>query len=381
MPAGTQQTIEGMLCLLCTGFVDAENTSQYNNEVCSDCDELHEVYCPGCGDSAYNLDSLNRYTFNRVREANIPTMSFTSTNDTGETVCENCWHSCSECGTIYQYEDGAIDCCYQQDSNIHNYSYRPTPEFHEVREDGLVHSHFGPITGVLYMGIELEIAKMARCVDDFIDTTINDRFGNFAYFKEDGSIGDDGAELVTMPATLQAFERVFPFDALDNARKNGARSFHYQSCGFHVHVSRSAFSATHMWRFIKFQLNNPKLCQAVAQREESSYATWHYEENERTSLPDYVKGKRSNGRRYLAINFQNRATVELRYFKGNILRAAIMKNVEFVQSIYDYTKHMSFQQVVQGHLSDLKYMQWLSMQDAYPNLRFFIDNNCNQESE
>jgi hypothetical protein len=135
-----------------------------------------------------------------------------------------------------------------------------------------------------------------------------------------------------------------------------------------------------MWKFIRFQLNNPYLCQRVAQRDESSYASWHFDDVEKRSLPEYVKGTKSNGRRYLAINFQNYSTVELRYFKGNILRSAIMKNLEFVQSIYDYTKVMNVRQVFEGALSEQKYILWLADQHKYPNLVNFLNNGDEGEN-
>jgi hypothetical protein len=237
------------------------------------------------------------------------------------------------------------------------------------------------LPGLLYMGVEIEINKLAPIAEEFLDGMTRES-RDFVYLKEDGSIGVDGAELVTMPATIDAFKKVFPFDELDWARSEGARSFYYSNCGFHIHVSRSAFTATHMWKFVKFQLNNPALCQRVAQREESSYASWYYDDSERRSLPDYVKGKKSNGRRYLAINFQNRATVELRYFKGNILRSAIMKNLEFVQSLYDYTKMLSVSDVMRGALTEESYNDWVfEHEDEYPNLLHFFQNNDNKESE
>jgi hypothetical protein len=97
-------------------------------------------------------------------------------------------------------------------------------------------------------------------------------------------------------------------------------------------------------------------------------------------LPSLVKGKSANGDRYVAINFQNHATVELRYFKGNILRAAILKNVEYVQSLYDYTKQLSASEVMtRNGLSEFKYLDWLGdKEDLYPNLIQFIDSNSDK---
>jgi hypothetical protein len=243
--------------------------------------------------------------------------------------------------------------------------------YHRVEDGEIVVEHHAK-PGVLYMGVELEIVKMEDKIYNFL-ASCNLGQELLVYFKEDASIGYDGAELVTMPITIDAFDKLFPFDALDTARAKGARSFEYQSCGFHIHVARSAFSPTHMWKFIKFQMLNPLLCQRIAQREESSYATWFYDTHERKDLPEYVKGKKANGRRYLAINFQNHATVELRYFKGNILRKAIMKNLEFVQSLYEYTKELTVRDVTQGALSESSYLSWLEQQNGYENLKYYIN--------
>ena len=231
------------------------------------------------------------------------------------------------------------------------------------------------------MGVELEIAKMSALAGDF-DSMLSPKSRDFVYMKEDGSLGPDGVELVTMPATLDAFKKMFPFSELDWARLSGARSYAYPACGFHIHVSRSAFTATHLWKFVRFQLQNASLCQRVAQRGENSYASWYYEESEQRSIPDYVKGKKSNGRRYLAINFQNTNTVELRYFKGNILRGAILKNLEFVQSMYEYTRDMTVSDVMTGGLREGNYLVWLDERAAlYPNLIHFLYNDSSKEEE
>jgi hypothetical protein len=123
------------------------------------------------------------------------------------------------------------------------------------------------------------------------------------------------------------------------------------------------------------------LCQTVGQRQDSSYAHWNYQYRDRMNmgdgLPSLVKGKSANGDRYVAINFQNHATVELRYFKGNILKAAILKNIEFVQSMYDYTKQLTAADVMTRHgLTELKYLDWLDDKtELYPNLIQFVNGN------
>ena len=377
MPTGIQQTIEGLLCGICTEVMNEPSYS--NNDICQDCEDELIVYCAACGDSYLDRNNTTWEQRTSAIRLGIQVTSFVRGEDTLETICDDCAYHCPDCGETYQYEESMLDCCEQQSRNINNYSYRPMFIYHSINEVGDVHSTTRAIEGELYMGVELEINKMDDdMVQQFIDncTTAEEVF---VYFKEDGSLGPDGVELVTMPATLDAFEAVFPFDALDNARLNGARSFYYSNCGFHIHVSRSAFTPTHMWKFVRFQLMNPGLCQRVAQRQESSYATWYYDENEERDIPQYVKGVKTNGRRYLAINFQNHATVELRYFKGNILRSAILKNLEFVQSVYNYTKHMTVSEVMNKGLTENKYHCWLDEnRDNYPHLVSFLDNDENE---
>jgi hypothetical protein len=375
MPTGTQQTIEGLLCEICTNILEDE--SLINEHMCSNCEDAYTSFCNMCVSSYMNNSLADASICWRGNSIGIYSTSFVNASDTDEYMCSDCAVSCENCGEMYAYEDNAYDCCNTGSNAVHSYSYRPTFYYYERSED-IVLSKSRSTPGVLYMGVEIEINKMSEIVDEFIDCCTREQ-SEFVYFKEDGSLGPDGVELVTMPATLEAFEQVFPFLALDDAREKGARSFYYANCGFHIHVSRSAFTPSHMWKFIRFQLNNPYLCQRVAQRDESSYASWHFDDAEKRSLPEYVKGTKSNGRRYLAINFQNYSTVELRYFKGNILRSAIMKNLEFVQSIYDYTKNMNVRQVFEGALSERKYMLWLADQHKYPNLVNFL--NTNDEGE
>jgi hypothetical protein len=364
-----------LLCILCNEIIAEANG--ITELVCEGCQDEAVSSCEYCGDTGFQHGQISYRDEMLLRRHNIYPRNFFFTEDTNETLCSDCsWHC--DCGNSYAIEEDYLDCCQMDSQYVHNYSYRPTMLFHELEDNSLVTSLYGK-PGQLFMGVEIEIAKLSLYSSDFVES-LNRKQKDFVYLKDDASIGADGAELVTMPATLEAFAEVFPFDELDDVRNLGARSFAYSSCGFHIHVSRSAFSATHLWRFVKFQLNNPALCQFIAQRETSSYATWDYEESERSSLPDYVKGKKSNGRRYLAINFQNAQTVELRYFKGNILKNAILKNLEFVQSVYDYTKNMSISNVMQGGLRESNYHAWLEQHDAYKNLKYFIANSQSQES-
>ena len=376
MPTGTQQTIEGLLCVTCRNIM--HESTPLNDQICTNCDDQYIRYCDSCGDCYMNTNDTPWEIRNRALSVGMGSNGFIYTNDTGELVCIDCAYFCENCQESYQDYDEMLNCCDTRSDVVNCYSYRPRFNYYRMSEAYLDITHVAE-PGLLYMGVEIEVNKMGGTMaDEFIDDCTVEQKG-FIYLKEDGSLGPDGVEIVTMPSTLEAFKNTFPFDALDNARRKGARSFYYANCGFHIHVARSAFTPTHMWKFIRFQLQNPLLCQRVAQRDESSYASWYFDESEKRDLPEYVKGTKTNGRRYLAINFQNHATVELRYFKGNILPSAILKNLEFVQSMYNYTKNMTVRQVMDKGLSESKYMLWLDQYGGrYPNLIHFLDNDSNE---
>lgn len=374
MTTGVQQTLSGLLCVLCSGVIDEDDRSTHSTEICIDCDDTHNAWCDVCQEYMYQEDNFSMSERRRLRAVGVRFAVFVTAHDSGESVCLDCASQCGVCGEYYQWEDSELECC-ESDRNsmyVNNYSYRPTFKYYSGEGSSLT-TGWRAVPGVLYMGVEIEVMNLAG-LSDAMYRHMNEDEKSFVYLKEDGSIGDNGAEIVTMPANLRAFETQFPFGALDEVRTLGARSFAYSSCGFHIHVARTAFSATHMWKFVKLQLNNPAMCQRIGQRDESSYATWYYDSSDMgAGLPAMVKGKDANRRRYLAINFQNHATVELRYFKGNILRQAIMKNLEFVDAMYEYTKQLSYRDVLSSGLTEEKFLAWVNEQDRYPNFKYYIE--------
>jgi hypothetical protein len=294
-----------------------------------------------------------------------------SAADTDSMLCADCSYSCEECGTTYGDFDASIDCCATGD--VHSWDYRPDLKFFTSKDDWRM---LRAEPGILYMGIELEVEKMSPHANDFLELANETSYNpHFVYLKSDGSLSSTGVEIVTMPATLDAFKQLWPQHAMDRVRGYGARSYHYHNCGFHIHVSRTAFTPSHMWKFARFQMRNASLCQRVGQRENSSYAEWYAINDSLQNLPNIVKGKDSNRSRYIAINFQRNDTVEMRYFKGNILEAAIMKNVEFIDSIYEYTKQLTAADIISRNgLARHKYLRWLVETGAsrYPYLLEFL---------
>ena len=361
---GTQQSLN-LLCLMCNEVLDEDRTDV---PFCEDCFNDNTWSCDSCCETFNQPDAPMVFR----NDSNLTTFWPYSTIDTNAVLCDDCVNFCPNCNEAYEYESSCDECC-PNECDLHSYDFMPAMKFYRMVGDVAV-NNWHAVHGELYMGIELEVEKMVEHVDLFLSDANEDHHNpEFVYAKSDGSLSSSGVELVTMPATLEAFKKMWPADAMDAARNRGARAFYYPSCGFHIHVSRSAFTPTHMWKFVRFQLKNPELCQRIGQRVSSSYAEWWGLEDELRSLPDTVKGKRTNHSRYVAINFQRRATVELRYFKGNILNEAIYRNVEFVDSMYEYTKHLTIRDIRDGAFMKSRWMLWVKQnKERYPNLYSFL---------
>lgn len=314
-------------------------------------------------------------------------------------VCSTCIVDCDSCGAPYRDPDSAYECClsdlfsceecgeqwdelYEAEGCcrsrlLRDYCYNPPLSFYRL-DEGVPIGFCYAKPGTLFMGMELELERATSGLESFLSNAgeSSDNPPSFLWTKSDGSLGGEGVELVTMPSTLSAFRKRFPFAALEQWRKDGARSYAYASCGIHIHVSRSAFDPPHMWRFVRFQLWNAQLCQLVAQREASQYARWTeggvIPGNESNSLPDFIKGKDANRDRYVALNFQNDATVELRYFKGNLTEASILAKLSYVDSLYRFTKELTYRDCASGALrNSAAYLDWLA-DEEYPELIAFL---------
>lgn len=329
--------------------------------------------CTRCEDCVHSCDECG------------VTIGSTYSNENYDCVCYSCsLYTCTECHERYESEYDADSCC--DNGEINSYCYRPAFFFWRTDENGTpIASGVAP-KNELFLGVELETECGKEYWSDFL-MNANETFGaeKFCYGKEDGSLDESGVELVTMPSTLDAFMQRFPWDALRRWNANGARSYWRSSCGMHIHVSRSFFTPTHMWRFVAFQLRNQSLCARIGQRESSTYAEWQtlgeFGKYGTANLSAIVKGERANGARYVAINFQNDETIELRYFRGNLRTDVIRARVEFVHALAYFTQGLSARDVINGALSEIEFAAFVfARRDRYANLaNWFLANPKNGE--
>lgn len=332
-------------CGHCANIYFEENGGRHNFSVCACCEDTFRthsgswfrdsLYCPSCYDSVY---------------------------------------TCDDCGAEYWDGDGH-ECEDEEDSSnaIHSYSYRPSPYF------------FGK--GQYYLGFELEVE--ARNESRYTGAEIaQDLLGSHAYMKDDGSL-NDGFEIVTHPHTLEAYKTDFNWDFIPRLKGNGFRSWNTETCGLHVHVSRTAFGEgvspwgrhdrdqlilrkqAHELRFMKLIYDNQRQVERIAGRAGNHYATF----GDKGKLVEKVKfGSQSNGR-YSAINTENDATLEVRVFKGSLRKERVLSALEFVAASVEYTRDLKVTSKNQA-LSWLCFTAYVSNNmETYPNLALIMSES------
>lgn len=115
---------------------------------------------------------------------------------------------------------------------IHDYSYKPDPEFKGE--------------GKRYFGVELEVDYGGKDNDnakEVLDIANYDREN--IYIKSDGSL-DDGFEIVTHPMTLNYHINLMPWEeVMRKLIRMGYKSHKAGTCGLHIHINRTAFGDTY----------------------------------------------------------------------------------------------------------------------------------------
>jgi hypothetical protein len=213
---------------------------------------------------------------------------------------------------------------------INSYSYRPVMKFHKLSNEN---------ENAPFFGIELEVERknsnglkhkyMAGLIDH-----------EHWYFKTDGSL-TDGFEIVTHPMTfnyIQQSTKEFT-NSLKLLVENGYNSYDANTCGMHIHISKNNFTTWHLYRFLKFFVENKEFIVSISQRKMEKLKKWaNIEDDNDTSLIYKAKKKDGNSERYVAINLKNSQTIEIRIFRGTLNINSFMKNIEFAHALFMYTK-------------------------------------------
>lgn len=199
----------------------------------------------------------------------------------------------------------------------------------------------------------------------------------FFCLKQDSSITGSKSqnyEMVTVPCTLRAHKRLWAefFDKIDYTQFDTSKA---TGNGMHVHVDRSVFSTKHLNKFTWFFINpvNREFLYLVSERPTKSdlerWAPFPMLPMRKSLAHCSRLGTHINGRIRGTIHYKGSRTVEVRMFKGIVSYATIVKNLEFVDSVVEFTRSINSLQVTL-----FNYLDWLKTtpKNKYEMLKTFL---------
>jgi len=359
--------VDASKCCACSAYIHPESVrwSRYEDAYCSGC--YDEVYCAcgDCGDEISHEEAI-------------------SVDDGEFDVCDGCYQ---------EYHQA-----------IKSYSYVPTYRYYHLKKGSLNHCPFDEFkiehhkVCEPFYGIELEVESRgsgSRSNNDIARDIIREGDG-ILYCKNDGSL-NDGFEIVTHPMTYDVF-RGMNLDEMIFKHRGDIKSFHTNTCGVHIHISRRAFGSLHLHKFIAMIHEYKAFTHFIAQRTKASeYSRWARfdmnmpekmkqgmarEYKERKAKPTdtlsykrNIRGKYQTniqyGEKYVAVNTEHSSTIEVRVFKGNLKEVSFRKNIEYVDSLYHFTKKSSLKELTVSNF--LTYVR--NESKRYKNLNeYFVEN-------
>lgn len=293
----------------------------------------------------------------------------------GQHICNKCSvkiFSCSICSELTNGRRFATintktkahlcnDCATRKGSaNINNHSHRPHPLY-------FANDYVGKNT---YFGWELEVESGNTDISD-ISNTFRDRR---LYFKLDSSI-NEGVEIVSHPMTFSYMKthKEFFVQLLKGLEKTKCKSADTQTCGMHIHVSKDGVSQMQLWKMLDFFRKNKKFVYTMSGR------TSVKQLNRYASLGKISKGAQPKMARkfwdgadkYTAINILPNKTIEFRIFKGTLNPKKFFKNIEFVDSLLEWTRVESLRGITASN-----YCQYIKdNKRKYPNVLQYMEDN------
>lgn len=337
-----------MKCSDC-GQEIAENEEYYctaNDEtICEHCMDTDYFICEHCGrichindmttvesrseNTLYWCDDCDRwYDLNYIDsyETADDRIICEYCRDSNYDRCVNC-DALIHCDDICQFDDDdEVYChdCYMQEMDARNseafcsvqgYHVRPTIEYYygkdEVRTE--------PFKG---FGIELEVDDGKIDRNDMVEE-LHEIVGDHIYYNRDGSLCDNGFEIITQPHTEQALYEINWKEVLSKLVRNGFTSHNNGNCGLHMHVSRAYFGDTEAEQ-------TECIAKIIASDTERYFNNYNYGEHDQ---------------RYKCVNLTNSNTIEIRVMRGTLKLSTFLATLDFIITIAKNSNNITWDNV------------------------------------
>lgn len=233
----------------------------------------------------------------------------------------------------------------------------------------------------IHVGVELEVST-----DYGVNRLIDASAELFFIAKQDSSITGKKSqrmELVTVPASFKYLKKQYAL-WFNNLDYNMFDCTVETNNGMHVHVDRQAFDDDYHIRNFCWFINNPANTPfIVAMSDRGSleamrnYTPFLQFPNNSTRTTAFKSCHRLldgyRGATNLKNGWANAKTVEVRIFRGIVSYAAIVKNLEFVESLLYFTQSLrSYRELSLGY-----YIKWLfnTPPNKYSILKKFVQSH------
>lgn len=323
-------------CDHCGEWIDEDETTEVDGETwCEDCRDNDAYKCDSCGEFYAGFGDCDGETLVHGHDG----------EENYRHLCPSCEDElphCCECGSTLEndcYRDACGDAyccdCKPKSEYLQGYGHTYASNYYRTKDD--------PTPDWLYLGVELETEAYRTENPEALARDVTMAVGDERIVcKEDGSL-DDGCEIVTQP--MSAAYHLAPLDdlggrrlwdmILDTCAEHNARSHNGGNCGLHIHVSRTWLDTNDkVTTFIRLVQGHAAEWQVFSRRnlDNMSYCRLESDFQSGISLGDSPAEKRRKTYRktghHTAINCENSATVELRLWRGTLVKQTLRATIE-----------------------------------------------------
>lgn len=310
--------------------------------------EEFDWLCPSCmATYAYGMDEYGTQ-YRRCDRCDViypyDELSYSDDDFDENRYCDDC---CSEVNEEYHTNDDYDDDCQENEGEWEDLNGEFINEYHGA-------NHTSVDCGNKEMlGAEYEIL----CFDNDNLDDYDDRWSFCNKLSKYGAITKDGSvdlEIVTEPLELEKLRHNI-LEIAKICREKYVKAWDENKCGLHVHLNRRGLSNfPNIYHFLKD--NSDKLFKLSGRTEgHTGYCRFDFPHND-----DELLESCDNYERYLAINLQNRRTVEFRFFRNTTNEVRLNGYFDFLKALLahqeeleDYTWEMLIKDTKNEFLMDM----------------------------
>ena len=407
-------------CLHNLGYYRCEDCGEWHHEshmhethdgdmVCDSCADSDYFLCDDCGElfplddavtvnsgtrqEAYVCESCADDNYYRCDDCESYYSSmYTHQDNFGNVICDDCydrhWYTCESCGRLIQSDEAywdedaeeyfCADCISSRRSGaFHGYGYKPDPEFKYRSGEARREDH---LTTLLTFGVELEVDNGR---DHLTLTNELAKLGQPIYMKHDGSLGEEGVEIVTHPCSLAYHQYDLRWAEISRqCRHLGYTSHEAGTCGLHIHIGRRQMGEDYEAQ--RRTAGNLVLLAYRLQTQLTKFSRRTKEQlDDWARMPDLMgRGYRSecsyrdieltefalstcNYGRYQAVNLCNSETVELRFFRGTLKRDTLIASLQLANNLTKFAMTHTPTECIHAEWADVVGIEQFKELNAY----------------